>query len=669
MRKISFLLFLVLFAANAYSQQNVIDSLRQVFAKTENDSLTFCSAIQLGELYTFNNADSSIYFIRKAANLAQDKENALWKAHSYYAMSLYFYIGGDFASALYFSFKNINEFEQHQDPNILTLSSHMVLSAYEDEKAIAYASNTLSLLDTLEYVNNMHHIHFLNSKGKTFIATYMRLANTYIKLNKIDSALIYGQKGYQVNQDEQINWNFPLIQLAIVYEKLGRINDALTLYRNALPMAFRENIMVDVVKNYLGRAQLFKRTSRFDSTIFYAKKALDFEKGINYKQGTLEAGLLLSDSYEKQHMNDSAFHYYKFAMDTKDSLFSEEKIKQMQSIGFKEELRERERQQLMLINQAEYRNKIKIYIVLGVAVVFLIIALILWKFNKQKQKANVLLYQKNKQIETTLTELKSAQAKLIQSEKMASLGELTAGIAHEIQNPLNFVNNFSELNRELIEDLKTEKAKGKNEKDEGLENQLLDNIAANEEKINHHGKRADAIVKSMLQHSQASSGKKVPTDINALCEEYLRLASHVLKAKDKSFNAEYKTDFDRSIGKIEIASQDIGRAIFNIINNALYAVNDKAKNSSQDYEPIVTVSTKSANGNIKVIIKDNGNGIPEAIREKIFQPFFTTKPTGQGTGLGLSLSYDIIKAHGGEITVESAEGIGTNFKIKLPVNA
>jgi signal transduction histidine kinase len=247
---------------------------------------------------------------------------------------------------------------------------------------------------------------------------------------------------------------------------------------------------------------------------------------------------------------------------------------------------------------------------------------------------------------------------------MASLGELTAGIAHEIQNPLNFVNNFSEVNDELVKELSAEADKGNLEEVKAI----AKDIAFNSEKINHHGKRADAIVKGMLQHSRTSSGQKEPTDINALADEYLRLAYHGLRAKDKSFNADIKTDFDNSIGKIKIIPQDIGRVVLNLINNAFYAVDEKKKQNLNGYEPTVSVSTKKMNGKVEISVKDNGNGIPQKVLDKIFQPFFTTKPTGQGTGLGLSLSYDIIKAHGGELKVETKEREGSAFIIQLPIN-
>jgi signal transduction histidine kinase len=270
----------------------------------------------------------------------------------------------------------------------------------------------------------------------------------------------------------------------------------------------------------------------------------------------------------------------------------------------------------------------------------------------------------NDALQKSLEELKSAQAQLIQSEKMASLGELTAGIAHEIQNPLNFVNNFSEVSTELVDEMNIEIEKGNTEEAKLIARDLKQNL----EKINHHGKRAGEIVKGMLQHSRSSSGVKEPADINSLADEYLRLAYHGLRAKDKSFNATLKTDFDGSIGKINVVPQDIGRIILNLIMNAFYTVDEKKKSGVEDYEPTVSVTTKKAGDKVEVRVKDNGNGIPQKILDKIFQPFFTTKPTGQGTGLGLSLSYDIVKAHGGELKVETKEGEGSEFIIQLRNN-
>ncbi len=278
----------------------------------------------------------------------------------------------------------------------------------------------------------------------------------------------------------------------------------------------------------------------------------------------------------------------------------------------------------------------------------------------------------NDALQKSLEELKAAQQQLIQSEKMASLGELTAGIAHEIQNPLNFVNNFSDVSTELVDEMNEEIEKGNLEDAKQIAQDLKQNL----EKINHHGKRAGDIVKGMLQHSRASTGQKELTDINALADEYLRLAYHGLRAKDKTFNAATKTDYDDSIGLIKIIPQDIGRVVLNLITNAFYAVSERKMQEpaarpddpvGRGYEPVVSVSTKKEKDKVEIRVKDNGTGIPQKVLDKIFQPFFTTKPTGHGTGLGLSLSYDIVKAHGGELKVETREGEGSEFIIQLPV--
>ena len=308
-----------------------------------------------------------------------------------------------------------------------------------------------------------------------------------------------------------------------------------------------------------------------------------------------------------------------------------------------------------------------IFILLGIG---LLRAYIVYRSRKLQKENRVLedkVAHRTAQLKKTIDDLKSTQSQLIQSEKMASLGELTAGIAHEIQNPLNFVNNFSEVNIELTDELKEELNKMNMSSSEKLSvEKIADDIRGNQEKINFHGKRADAIVKGMLQHSRSSNGQKELTDINAVADEYLRLAYHGLRAKDKSFNATMKTDFDENLGKINIVPQDIGRVILNLITNAFYSVTEKKKTAAAGYEPTVMVSTKKDNGNILVTVKDNGNGVPQKVLDKIFQPFFTTKPAGQGTGLGLSLSYDVIKAHGGDLKVQTKEGEGAEFTISLP---
>jgi signal transduction histidine kinase len=373
----------------------------------------------------------------------------------------------------------------------------------------------------------------------------------------------------------------------------------------------------------------------------------------------------LADAYAGIHDYKQAHQFLDKAYKLKDSLealsgkvevslIEMQKQEELQTAAYNEEKKLQAAEQ----SRIRYKNRVSLYGLLAGIAILLLVAGLLWRNNRQKQKAKT-------KIESAYAKLKSTQSQLIQSEKMASLGELTAGIAHEIQNPLNFVNNFSEVNDELLKELKTEAEKGNLEEVKAIAN----DIAFNSEKINHHGKRADSIVKGMLQHSRTNSGQKEPTDINALADEYLRLAYHGLRAKDKSFNAVTKTDFDSKVRKINIIPQDIGRVMLNLINNAFYAVAEKNKLSGNGYEPTVSVTTKKEKDKIEIKVKDNGNGIQQKVLDKIFQPFFTTKPAGQGTGLGLSLAYDIVtKVHGGSIKVETAEGHGTEFIIELPDN-
>src|SRR5258706_11586617 len=416
---------------------------------------------------------------------------------------------------------------------------------------------------------------------------------------------------------------------------------------------------IDILDIYNAIAELYLVTGKVDSSIYYGKEVLNKWQYTSYKRAVFDAINILSRSYKIKNMNDSTIKYLELGISLNDSLYNQEKLRSMQNLNFNEQLQKRE----IETAKAKFQDQVRTYALLAILGVFILIGVILYRNNRQKQKVNLLITQQKEKVENTLSELKATQAQLIQSEKMASLGELTAGIAHEIQNPLNFVNNFSEVNKELLVEMKDEMKKGNIDDANAIANDVIDN----EEKIIHHGKRADAIVKGMLQHSRTSSLQKEPIDINKLADEYLRLSYHGLRAKDKTFNATLQTDFDVSIGKINIIPQDIGRVLLNLYNNAFYAVSEKSKQQNENYQPTVSVSTRRINDKVEILVKDNGNGMPQKIKDKIFQPFFTTKPTGQGTGLGLSLSYDIIKAHGGEIKVETKEGEGSEFIITLPV--
>ncbi len=412
-------------------------------------------------------------------------------------------------------------------------------------------------------------------------------------------------------------------------------------------------------------ASYYQLHGKPDSGIFYAKKAYRLSENRSLID-KIDPTHLLIQLYKGRNA-DSTIKYTNIYYAARDSMYSISKNERAQEMAFTDQQREQE----IAAQKQAYQTNLRTYLLTAVIVFLIVLAFVFWRNNRQKQKANHLLNEQKEEIESqrdnldkAFKELKTTQTQLIQSEKMASLGELTAGIAHEIQNPLNFVNNFSEVNAEMLDELK-EELKGGNI-DEALA--IADDIQQNEEKISHHGKRADGIVKGMLQHSRTGGAQKELTNINALADEYLRLSYHGLRSKDKDFNTEMVTYFDVKLPLINVIPQDIGRVLLNLFNNAFYAVNQKQKTAGADYKPEVSVTTSTENGQVIIKVKDNGMGIPDAIKEKIMQPFFTTKPTGEGTGLGLSLTYDmVVKGHGGTISADTREGGFTEFTITFPI--
>jgi two-component system NtrC family sensor kinase len=503
------------------------------------------------------------------------------------------------------------------------------------------------------------------------------MGNAYEKLNMPDSALFYELPLFHTKQFPDDLKPELMGRLGNAYAKLGKYAQALDFYRKGLVRAGPVKTVNDFAIIYYQMANMYdSKLNLPDSAIFYARKALETAKSISMRNIMLSSSQLLGDLYGRHHNIDSAYHYQHMAVLYNDTLFGAAKFNRIQHILSDEQ----QRQQKLLQEQEDLKNRYQLTGGIAIIAFMLIVALLIWRNNLSQRKKNKLLdvqkaqlTEQRDKLQTTIADLHKTQTQLIQSEKMASLGELTAGIAHEIQNPLNFVNNFSEVNTELLVELKAENIKPKAERDEQLEMDLINDLMENEGKINHHGKRADFIVKGMLQHSRTSTGEKQETNINILADEFLKLSYHGLRAKDKNFNAELIMNFDEGLPKVNIAQQDIGRVLLNLFNNAFYAVNQKQKTASADYKPEVTVTTiippSGGRGAVVIKIKDNGNGIPDAIKDKIMQPFFTTKPTGEGTGLGLSLSYDIVvKGHGGKIELTTKENEFTEFIITIPVN-
>ena len=656
-KKLVFVFLLLGFLQLVHGQNSYTDSLKQQLGSSIEDTAKIILLNKISFEYIWTIADSGKKYAEEALRLSKKLDYKHQEGVSYFNLCICLSQAGNFTGALDFGFKALSIFEHIPDTAGIIDAHGALMICYRDQgdykQALLQGYKAKELQDLI-YVDPLGRSIILNN-----------ISSVYEKNDQLDSAIYYGLKAYKLSKTGSAQ----VITLGSIYSKMGNQAMALNYFRQGISEALQQQSNWGLMDTYQGMSKAFTSTRKMDSAILYAQKSFLTGKAIDNPRGVLEASKQLAHLYELEGIHDSAIKYLKLTAALNDSLFSRQKTREAQNFAFNEKIHKQE----LETQQLNDRNRIKMYVLGTVVLIFLLIAFILWRNNTHKQKANALLQQKNAQIESTLTELKSTQTQLIQSAKMASLGELTAGIAHEIQNPLNFVNNFSEVNKELIDEMQQEIDKGNYTDAKEISN----DIKENEEKINHHGKRADAIVKGMLQHSQSSTGQKEPTDINRLTDEYLRLAYHGLKGKDNSFNVIIETDFDESIGNINIIPQDMGRVLLNLYNNAFYAAPLPPKGGFPDpaykHEPTVWVSTKrintpSGDGGVLISVKDNGPGIPQKIVDKIFKPFFTTKPTGQGTGLGLSLAYDIVKAHGGEIKVNTSEGKFTEFLIQLPIS-
>ena len=666
LKLVLFLLLPAFAAAQHYTQQWRLNDLHSILKSTSNDTVRMETYLKLGIYYDDVNLDSALYYGEKGITIARQLKLKLYEAEMLMNTSFPLTKMGNYPKSL----KVLSQaLEIAENPANEKNTWHLLNTQTPQSYRLTVLGYThLGLNNLYGSTGNYDKQIAETIKGKKIaeaIGDSMLLAFFYeiiiynfLDANRFDSALFYGQKALHYFatipvQERKFEAGF-YSSIGDIYAKMGDTGLARKNYETAVTVALKQNNTAVAGYNYLILANIYQALHKQDSGLSAAKNALAAFTLVGKEKEKVLAYRMISDFYRDRKMNDSSFIYLRRATLLNDSLniTEKKKLQEFQTIGFNEQIR----LQNLEKEKIETKNKIRTYTMLAGLSIFLLIGIFLYRNNVQRKKANAVL-------EKTLTNLKSTQFQLIQSEKMASLGELTAGIAHEIQNPLNFVNNFSEVSNELIDEMNTELDKG----DIQEAKLIAVDVKQNLEKINHHGKRADAIVKGMLQHSQSSSGVNEPTDINKLADEYLRLAYHGLRAKDKSFNATLKTDYDEMIGKINIIPQDIGRVILNLITNAFYAVNEKSKQNITGYEPTVSVNTKRLNDKVQISVSDNGNGIPESIKEKIFQPFFTTKPTGQGTGLGLSLAYDIVKAHGGELKVKTREDEGSSFTIVLPL--
>ena len=819
-----------------FAQNKTTDSLFQLLAAAKDDTSKVILLATIASTYSYSKPDSTMLIAEQGIKIARKINFKKGEISCLRLTGSFFANTGNYPKALEIYLQVLKIAEESKDEfgisNALSSLADVYFYEGDAKRSVDYSHRAIS--------------YALKLRDSDRISTvWGNLGDTYEKSDQLDSALFYTRLGYHIAvlQKNYSALGIGLSNMGNVFLKQGKMDSAMEYYKAAIPYFKEVNNQSAYCETYLGLAKIFLWQHNADSSLYYAKLSFRIAKKYGFTDHLLPASNFLADYYKSERNVDSAYTYLISSIATKDSLFSQQKANQIQSMTYDESMR---RQQIEEAKEQE-GIRLKQDALIGGVIALLIVAFLLYRNNRQKRKANVLLQQQKEEIDgkaqelseqkenlqqsynnveqmgeigrkitsslsvekiigtvydnvntlmdasvfgigiynddlkridfpstyedgealpfysnalqdlnrfavicfkeekeiiignlneehksymqevptphegkqpvsliylplqvkqkilgvitvqsfqnnaysdyhlfmlrniaiytaialenaesfetlnQTVVRLKTTQSQLIQSEKMASLGELTAGIAHEIQNPLNFVNNFSEVNNELIDEMA-----GENNIDEIKA--IAHNIRQNNDKISFHGKRADAIVKGMLQHSRKDAGTRVSTDINALCDEYIRLSFHGLRAREKGFNVDFKMDFDQTIGQIGIVPQDIGRVLLNIYNNAFYAVHEKAIQQKNGFLPMILVSTKKLGDRIQIAIKDNGNGVSKKVIDKIFQPFFTTKPAGRGTGLGLSLSYDIIKAHGGEIKVNTKEGEGTEFVIELSVD-
>lgn len=661
----------IIFSVSGQSNitSHTIDSLTDLLQQAKTDSAKFDLNLKLGYSSQSFNASKAIEYLNISYGIAKKNKDTTGMMTANLTLSYFYSQTGESAKSIELAQEALQYAEEKKaDPSMALAFIGFGYEAQGDLKnGLEYARK--AYLTTEEGQKESLKAKLKDSTlpfdVRSYVAGPTRLGILFEKMNQLDSAQYYGKMAYQrtVKFPDPFFFCQACSVLGKVYSRTNRNEEASSYFHQGLNTALIINYPASIQESQMALANFYHKLNKPDSAIYFAKQS--YEGAINLKNYSIlqEAAGLLRKEYAGKGIYDKALYYNDLSIEAKDSMLGADKIREVSRLTYNEEKRQQKILQEIETAKVEFQNRVKLYSLLAILAGAVLFATVMLRNNRQKQKANILLQEQKEKIQSTLKKLESTQSQLIQSEKMASLGELTAGIAHEIQNPLNFVNNFSDVNRELLAELRQELETG-NISEAKL---IVSNIAENEERVGHHGKRADAIVKGMLQHSKSSIGAKEFVDFNALISEYIRLSIHGMQAKDSTFNVDIETDFDRQIGQLNIIPQDFGRVMLNLFNNAFYAVNERKQKLGESFSPLISVKTKLNKDKVEIIVKDNGGGIPSKTIEKIFQPFFTTKPTGQGTGLGLSLSYDIItKGHGGELKVGTIEGEETEFTIVIP---
>jgi two-component system, NtrC family, sensor kinase len=673
------IVLLALIPVFSLAQQSTIDSLHKALKNARTDSAGYFTTLHIGRATEEANWDTCLYYYDLALKIAKKSRQSLAEASALVGKGYSLMALRKYPESLQCIQQALDLAEDPGNEKTTWCTN------YEFKKLTPH-KNRLAVLSDIHYhlsqlmgaTNNVDKalIQF-NITKQLAVETgnpellgmvNLDLGNIYLDRHRLDSALVFelnAERIFTQNEDRDYSdrkyHGAVFAALGDIYLEKGNKNLAVKYFHKGANAGIEQKNLTGVSYCYNDLTRVYLAEKQKDSSLYYAKKNLEILHSMR-SENLGDAYEYLYQSYELAGKTDSAYKYQGLALAAKDSSYQTtiKSLADFQKLSFGAQIHAQELEK----EKAAIQTKIRTYALVGGIAVFMLLAAIFYRNNRQKQKANIVLNQQKEEVQNALSQLKSTQAQLIQSEKMASLGELTAGIAHEIQNPLNFVNNFSELNTELVDEIKQEIENG----DLAEIKAIAVDIEKNSKKINLHGKRAEAIVKGMLQHSQVGSGTKEPTNINALADECMRLAYHGLRSKDASFSAGMVSNLDETLPKVNVIPQDMVRVMLNLFNNAFYAVNQKPKIAGSDYKPEVSVSTSAEDGQAVIKVKDNGTGIPDAIKAKIMQPFFTTKPTGEGTGLGLSLTYDmVVKGHGGSIDVESVEGEGSKFTIKLPI--
>ena len=627
------------------TQSRAVDSLVHLLARAQPDTVRVLLLCQLSDQLWTQRTDSAAVYARKALALARRtgyrrgegaalnrlgaalRESNLARALEVFQQSL-----------------RIAQVTHDRALEAQNLRSIGIIYVYLRDKrqGLAYYFRALKIGEQLR-------------DERRIVIELSNIGLAYDLFNQLDSARLYQERAYALARRLHTPTNYILYGLGNVARKEGQWAQARQFYQRSIA----ESKVVHHLRSsnfaYVGLATLYQQAGQSDSSIYYARLGCQAAQVNGFLRGVLNASTLLTQDFKTRGLADSALKYQSLMLVMKDTLFGQEKVMRLQSLNY----REQQRAQAAAASQAALRARYRTYALVAGLVGLLALALLLGRHARQQQRAREAL-------EQSLAELKTTQDQLVQREKMAFLGELTAGIAHELQNPLNFMKNFAEVSTDLVDDINGERrgaARGA-----GLEAEILAGLKQNLQQISQHGQRATSIIKDMLDHSRSGTSQRLPTDLNDLAGESLRLAYQGLLAKDKQFEVQLVTSLAPGLPPIAVVPQDLSRVLINLFTNAFHAVQERQRQLPHAaYHPEVSVTTRTVPAGVEIRIRDNGTGIPEAVRQKIFQPFFTTKALGEGTGLGLSLSFDIVTTgHGGTLSVESAEGVGTEFVVTLP---